>query len=70
MDKKFAQNAGIVPLSNTATTGVNSDIFVLTAIAIPYYPKPCARHLQRVYTKSMSKASKRSPNLPRDTVFQ
>ena len=53
MDKKFAQNVGIVPSSNTATTGVNSDIFVLTAIAIPYYQKPYARHLQRVYTRSM-----------------
>ena len=35
MDKKFAQNAGFAPSSNTATTGVNSDIFVLTAIVIP-----------------------------------
>ena len=53
MDKKFVQNVGIAPSSDTATTGVNSDIFVLTAIAIPYYPKPCARHLQRVYMRSM-----------------
>ena len=41
MDKKFAQNVGIAPLSDTAsdtaTTGVNSDIFALTAVAIPYY---------------------------------
>ena len=35
MDKKFAQNVGIAPSSDTATTGVNSDIFALTAIAIP-----------------------------------
>ena len=34
MDKKFAQNVGIAPSSDTATTGVNSDIFALTAIAI------------------------------------
>ena len=34
MDKKFAQNVGITPSSDTATTGVNSDIFALTAIAI------------------------------------
>ena len=27
MDKKFAQNVGIAPLSEMATTGVNSDIF-------------------------------------------
>ena len=60
MDKKFAQNVGIAPSSEMATTGVNSDIFVLTAIAIPYFPKPCAQHLQRVYTKSMLKASKHS----------
>ena len=70
MDKKFAQNVGIAPSSNTATTGVNSDIFALTAIVIPYFPKPCAQHLQRVYTKSMSKASKHYLNLPRDTVFR
>ena len=70
MDKKFAQNVGIAPSSNTATTGVNSDIFVLTAIVIPYTPKPYAQHLQRVYTKSMSRASKHSQNLPSDTVFQ
>jgi hypothetical protein len=37
MDKKFAQNVGIAPSSDTATTGVNSDIFALTAVAIPYY---------------------------------
>ena len=37
MDKKFAQNVGIAPSSNMATAGVNSDIFALTAIAIPYY---------------------------------
>ncbi len=37
MDKKFAQNVGIAPSSDMATTGVNSDIFALTAIAIPYY---------------------------------
>jgi hypothetical protein len=34
MDKKFVQNVGKRPSSETATTGVNSDIFVLTAIAI------------------------------------
>ena len=34
MDKKFAQNVDIAPSSDTATTGVNSDIFALTAIAI------------------------------------
>ena len=34
MDKKFAQNVGKRPSSETATTEVNSDIFVLTAIAI------------------------------------
>ena len=37
MDKKFAQNAGKRPSSDTATTGVNSDIFALTAIVILYY---------------------------------
>ena len=37
MDNKFAQNAGFAPSSNTATTGVNSDIFVLTAIVIPSF---------------------------------
>ena len=53
MDKKFAQNVGNAPLSEMATTGVNSDIFALTAIVIPYCPKPFAQHPQRVYTKSM-----------------
>ena len=53
MDKKFAQNVGIAPSLNTATTGVNSVIFALTAIVILCYPKPCAQHLQRVFTRSM-----------------
>ena len=37
MDKKFVRNVGIAPSSDTATAGVNSVIFVLTAIDIPYY---------------------------------
>ena len=37
MDKKFVQNVGIAPSSDTATAGVNSVIFALTAIAILYY---------------------------------
>ena len=37
MDKKFVQNVVKEPSSDTATTGVNSDICVLTAIAILYY---------------------------------
>ena len=53
MDKKFAQNAGIAPSSDTAITGVNSDIFVLTAIAIPCYHQHAVRPLPKVYTKSM-----------------
>ena len=36
MDKKFVQNVDIAPSSDTATAGVNSVIFALTAIAIPY----------------------------------
>ncbi|MBQ2417959.1 MAG: hypothetical protein II282_07195 [Alistipes sp.] len=53
MDKKFAQNAGIAPSSNTATTGVNSDIFALTAIAIPCFLQLAVPPLPRVYMKSM-----------------
>ena len=34
MDKKFVQNVGKRPSSEMATTGVNNDIFVLTAIVI------------------------------------
>ena len=36
MDKKFVQNVGKRPSSEMATTGVNSVIFVLTAIVILY----------------------------------
>ena len=53
MDKKFAQNAGIVPSSNTATTGVNSVIFVLTAIVIPYFLQLAVPPHLRVYMRSM-----------------
>ena len=34
MDKKFVQNVDKRPSSEMATTGVNNDIFVLTAIVI------------------------------------
>ena len=34
MDKKFVQNVDKRPSLEMATTGVNSDIFVLTAIVI------------------------------------
>ena len=60
MDKKFAQNVGITPSSDTATTGVNSDIFVLTAIAIPYCRPSVVRPRQKVFTKSISRVSKPS----------
>ena len=53
MDKKFAQNAGITPSSDTATTGVNSVIFALTAIVIPYSPQLAVQHRPRVYIRSM-----------------
>ena len=53
MDKKFAQNVGIAPLSEMATTGVNSDIFALTAIAIWCFQLLVDLPRQRVYTRSM-----------------
>ena len=70
MDKKFAQNVGIAPSSDTATTGVNSDIFALTAVVIPYYLQPAVRPRPRIYMRSMSRASKLYPKQPSDTVFQ
>ena len=53
MDKKFAQNVGNAPSSDTATTGVNSAIFVLTAIAILCYPQLFVVYLPRVFMRSM-----------------
>ena len=60
MDKKFAQNVGIAPSSDMATTWVNSDIFVLTAVAIRYCRPSVVRLRQKVFTKSISRASKPS----------
>ena len=37
MDKKFVPNVDKEPSSDTATAGVNSGIFVQTAIVILYY---------------------------------
>ena len=70
MDKKLAQNVGIAPSSEMATTGVNSVIFALTAIVIWCSQLRVDPPLQRVYMRSMSRASKHSLNLPSDTVFR
>ena len=53
MDKKFAQNVGIAPSSDTATTGVNSVIFALTAIVIRCYLQLAVPPRPRVSMRSM-----------------
>ena len=69
MDKKFVQNVGNAPSSDTATAGVNSVIFVLTAIAILYYQQPVVPPLPDGSMRSMSRASKLSSKLPSDTAY-
>ena len=70
MDKKFAQNVDIAPSSNTATTGVNSAIFALTAIVIRCYLQLAVPPRPRVSMRSMLKVNKPLQKLPSDTVFQ
>ena len=53
MDKKFAQNVGNAPSSDTATTGVNSVIFALTAIVIRCYLQLAVPPRPRVSMRSM-----------------
>ncbi len=60
MDKKYAQNVGITPLSEMVLTGVNSVIFALTAIVIPYFQLLVVLPQGKVSTMSMYEVNKPS----------